>query len=221
MKKIGLTVLFLISLVHFLCADEIFFGPRIGMNIGWFGGGEWRDYIDGKQDDFGIAVAPIPNFGSVLGVGIEDKLSKNFSLAAEFFYTRYGHCYEYSYSHPKVEGGSWFEVLQLPILVKFSVSSGEGYYIYGFLGPSVLMVIGNVESDESEGGISLAPGGAPDKMLLAGSLGGIGTEYPLKRGIISIELRWGRNQILGLEDPDLEFVSNGLQMVLGYGFRLR
>jgi len=221
MKKLGLTLLLLISIVYLLPSQELYIGPRIGMNIGWFGGGAWRDYIEDSQDTYGIAVAPLPNLGAVAGIGIENMLSKSVGLGAELFYTRYGHYYEYSHTNPDVKGGSWFDVLQLPAFLKIFFPTREGYYIYGFLGPSALMVFGDLENDESDGGVSLAPGGSLDKQLLVGALGGIGFEFFMKRGTLLLEFRLTRSQELEAEDADVQFASNGFQMILGYGYRLK
>jgi hypothetical protein len=202
-------------------AQQFTVGAKLGFNVGWYGGRNWDDYIDDAEETYGISVQRGGYPALLAGVFAEYLLNEYTALAAELSYTSYGHSFEYTYASADVDEILWYDTVQVPLLLKLRFPTADGYYVYGVFGPSMQLLVSELENDAMGEGVSIAPGGTPDNMVLAGATGGLGYEFILKRGVLSIEARYATNLTYLFDDEDAHYAHHGIQMILGYGLRVK
>ena len=217
MKGISLFVLAIVVLPVLADAQTITVGAKGGLNLSWFSGSNWEDYVDATEAFYGITIDERPRASFVGGPYLETMFAENVGVVLEASYAVYGQRYEYTAMGMDFDGQYWQRAVQLPLLLKLAAGRSGG--IYAVVGPTVSFLIGDFEFEESGGGISVSDSVKPDNPAVLGVLAGVGYEVPLGDGELSFELRYGRNLTDAFdEDP---FDINTFQGLVGYGFHVQ
>lgn len=214
MKRTSLIVLAVVLLPALAGAQTLTIGAKGGLNLSWFSGNNWDDYIDFVEWYYGITIDERPRASFVGGPYLEAMFAENVGIVAEVSYAVYGQRYDYKALGMDFDGQYWQQAVQLPLLLKLAAGRSGG--IYAVVGPTLSFLIGDFEFEESGGGISVSDSVKPDDTVVLGFLAGAGYEAPLGDGEISFELRYGRNLTDAFDDEPLD--TNTVQTLVGYGF---
>ncbi|MFO7781636.1 MAG: porin family protein [Spirochaetia bacterium] len=217
MKRISLFVLAIVVLPVLADAQTITVGAKGGLNLSWFSGNNWDDYIEFVEWYYGITIDERPRASFVGGPYLEAMFAENVGVVFEASYAVYGQRYEYTAMGMDFDGQYWQRAVQLPLLLKLAAGRSGG--IYAVVGPTVSFLIGDFEFEESGGGISVSDSVKPDNPAVLGFLAGAGYEVPLGDGELSFELRYGRNLTDAFEED--AFDTNTFQGLIGYGFHVQ
>jgi hypothetical protein len=217
MKRISRLVLAIALLPVLADAQTITVGAKGGLNLSWFSGSNWEDYVDATEAFYGITIDERPRASFVGGPYLEAMFAENVGVVFEASYAVYGQRYEYTYLDIGVDGQYWQKAVQLPLLLKLAASRSGG--IYAFVGPTVSFLLGDYEFEESGGGLTVTDSTTADNTTVFGFLAGAGYEVLIGPGELSFELRYGRNLTDAFdEDP---FDTNTFHGLIGYGFHVQ
>jgi opacity protein-like surface antigen len=219
MKHTSLIVLAIVLLPALACAQTVTIGAKGGLNLTWFSGSNWNDYVDATEAFYGITIDERPCASFVGGPYIEAMFAENVGVVAEVSYAVYGQRYEYTALGMDFDGEYWQRAVQLPLLLKLAAGRSGG--IYAVVGPTVSFLVGDFEFEESGGGISVSESVKPDNTTVLGFLAGAGYEVPLGDGELIFELRYGRNLTDAFDEDKNPFDSNTFQTLIGYGFHVQ
>lgn len=218
MKKIILLFAVSLLLLPALSAQTTYFGVRGGVNLGWFSGNNWDDYISFVEDFYGIAIEEKAHTALHAGIYMESMVSDTIGIVGELNFSQYGQDYEYSFAGITYEGTYYINVVEIPLLLKIGSGSGGGFY--GIVGPTVNLLFGDLEFEESGGGVSVSGSTTPDNTIVLGVTAGAGYAVEMSNGVLSFEARYGRNLTDAFDAENDPFDINGLKLLAGYGFRL-
>jgi hypothetical protein len=177
-------------------------GGKAGLNFGWFSGDDW------DPDDNGIGV------GLTLGGFLELGFSEQFAAQPEIlFFTQKGKA-KGEILNEDVTSVTRINTIQVPLLAKALFPIDEGT-LYGILGPSIFLAVGDVKTTVEVDGDKDSGTDAPDNRLLFGLALGAGYEYPIDPGVLIGELRYTR--ILSRFENNFDVFGNSLSLLVGYG----
>jgi hypothetical protein len=213
MKRISLFVLAIVVLPVLADAQSVTVGAKGGLNLSWFSGSNWDDYIEFVEWYYGIAIDEVPLGSFVGGVYLETMFAENAGLVIEASYTAYGQRYEYSAMGMTFEGQYRQQAVQVPFMLKLAAGRSGG--VYAIAGPAVSFLVGELEFEESGGGVSVSDSVSPDNPTVFGIIAGAGYEVALDTGELSFEVRYSRNLTDAFDDDP--FDTNSFQGLIGYG----
>jgi len=177
-------------------------GGKAGLNFGWFSGDDW------DPDDNGIGV------GLTLGGFVELGFSEQFAAQPEIlFFTQKGKA-KGEIGNDDFTSVTRINTIQLPLLAKALFPIDEGT-LYGILGPSIFLAVGDVKTTFEVDGDKDSGTDAPDNRLLFGLALGAGYEYPIDPGVLIGELRYTR--VLSRFENNFDVFGNSLSLLVGYG----
>lgn len=177
-------------------------GGKAGLNFGWFSGDDW------DPDDNGVGL------GLTLGGFVEIGLSEQFAAQPEIlFFTQKGK-QKGEILNEDYTAVTRINTIQVPLLAKalFPVDDGT---LYGVLGPSIFLAVGDVKTTVEVDGDKDSSTDAPDNRLLFGLALGAGYEYPIDPGVLIGELRYTR--VLSRFENNFDVFGNSLSLLVGYG----
>ncbi len=234
MKKSLFFFIFLLLAINVFSADLIF-GAIGGVNLGWFSGDDWNDYVDY------LGAESKAKMGYNIGLFLDILINNNLSIQPEILYTSFGgklasedqYLVDYDIY---VDEELIFTVnsITLPILVKYKIDAGD-YFEAGsgkialFAGPVFYLITKDINVKyklSSTGYYPYTEKGnieADNKTVLGMTLG-IGYNIPLmtgaykRKGEIIIDLRYYRFLTGLFEDDDQR--SNYVGVNIGYGIGL-
>jgi hypothetical protein len=219
MKRISLFVLAIVVLPVLADAQSVTVGAKGGLNLSWFGGSNWDEYVDATEAFFGITIDERPRASFVGGAYVEAMFAENVGVVAEVSYAVYGQRYEYTYAGINVDGQFRQNAVQIPLFLKFAASRSGG--LYALVGPTVSFLVGDYEFEESGGGVTVSDSTTADNTTVLGFLAGAGYEVPIGAGELSFELRYGRNLTDAFDADKDPFDINTFQTLVGYGFHVQ
>ena len=201
--------------------ESIRLGAKLAMNVGWFGGSDWNDFIDFLDAHPEVGSAANETRIGVTGGGfLEAGFTPNFALQLELLIASVGGAY--SYDLPAfgidVDGTITATGLKLPVLLKPKVPVGRAGALYLLLGPAPVLILGDVEYEESGGGFSVSASESPDNRFVFSATAGAGYEHTLGPGALGFEVRYNRT-FTDIFDNDNTRI-NSVSFCLGYGFDL-
>src|SRR5690606_7809056 len=223
MKK--LVVITIVSFTTLVFSQEkTKFGVHTGVNYSNFRGYEVPEGFDDVYSES-------PAFGFLIGVGVEYQLSNKLSLKVELNYERKNQQADNvinltSFDGPtetyKFTSKKTHNYLVLPILLKYKFAENNGFYInggtfVGYLQNSKLSNDANIP-DMPNSDIDTTNS---HKKIDFGFLAGVGKEFDINKGTVTIEIR----NSLGLIDTAKHEMWNGgslktnsLALMVGYNF---
>ena len=218
MKRfIGLILLILLCSAG-LTARELVLGVKGGVNLGWFSGNNWDDYVESAELYYGIDIEEQLHPALHAGLYLESMFSRNLGLVTELNFTQYGQDYEYSYAGEDFEGSYSINAIEIPLLLKIAAQPVGGFY--GLAGPTIILLTGDLEFEESGGGVTVKGSDTPDNPIVLGLTAGVGYGFIINQGVLSLEARYGRNLTDAFDADKDPFDVNGFKLLLGYGFVL-
>ncbi|NBB91141.1 MAG: outer membrane beta-barrel protein [Spirochaetes bacterium] len=185
-------------------------GGKAGLNFGWFSGDDWSDLIDAQKDaSNGVGV------GFTLGGFIELGFSERFAAQPEIlFFSQKGKLRYEDENGDDATLVNRINTIQIPLLAKALFPIDEGT-LYGILGPSIFLAVGDVKATVDVDGDKNSSTDAPDNRLLFGLALGAGYEYPVDPGVLIGELRYTR--VLSRYENNADVFGNSLSLLVGYG----
>jgi hypothetical protein len=185
-------------------------GGKAGLNFGWFSGDDWSDGLDALDGSNGVGI------GLTLGGFVELGFSEQFAAQPEIlFFSQKGKAkYEDPVSGDDATTVTRISTIQIPLLAKALFPLDEGT-LYGVLGPSIFLAVGDVKTTVEIDGDKDSGTGTPDNRLLFGLALGAGYEYPVDPGVLIGELRYTR--VLSRFENDYDAFGNSLSLLVGYG----
>lgn len=203
------TLLFLLYAPHSVSAEpELFAGAKGGANFAWITGPDWEDDIVRLFDGDNRG-----RFGATVGGFVSALFPSRYGLRAELLYTEHG---------GRVEGrigGSDAELRVRSTLLDVSIL-GERHFDVGpgaisvFLGPTLLLLQGNIVTETRAGGEVLEGEDVPDAEQLFGATGGVGYMLPLGPGVLLFDARYTRG-LTGYNSD--KAYGNAVSVLAGYG----
>ena len=218
MKKFVVLVAVFLVLLPVLSAQTTYFGVKGGVNLGWFSGTNWDDYISGTEAFYGISIKEQAHIGLHAGIFMESMFTDNIGIVTELNYAQYGQDYEYSASGITFEGKYYINAIEIPVLLKIAAQPVGGFY--GLVGPTIQLLQGDLQFEESGGGYSVSGSAAPDNSLVFGAMGGVGYGIEMQQGVLILEARYGFNLTDAFDAENDPFDINALKLLVGYGFRV-
>jgi hypothetical protein len=203
-RTVVLSVILMLAVVAAASAQDISLqaGGKAGLNFGWFSGDDWN------PDDNGIGV------GLTLGGFMELGFTEQFAAQPEIlFFSQKGKA-KGETAGSDVTSVTRISTIQVPLLAKGLFPIDEGT-LYGVLGPSVFLAVGDVKTTTEVDGDKSSGTDAPDNRLLFGLALGAGFEYPIDPGMLIGELRYTR--ILSRFENNVDVFGNSLSLLVGYG----
>lgn len=213
MKRISLVLLTLVVLPALAGAQTVTVGAKGGLNLSWFSGSNWDDYIEATEAFFGITIDELPLASFVGGAYLEAMFAENVGVVIEASYTAYGQRYEYTAMGIAFEGQYRQQAVQLPLMLKLAAAKSGG--VYAVAGPVASFLVGELEFEESGGGVSVSDSVEPDNPVVLGVVAGAGYEVALGGGELFFEFRYSRNLTDAFDDDP--FDTNSFQGLIGYG----
>ena len=179
-------------------------GGKGGLNLGWFSGDDW------DPDDNSIGL------GLTLGGFVELGFSEQFAAQPEIlFFTQKGKAkFEDPLSGDDATAVTRINTIQIPLLAKALFPVDEGT-LYGVLGPSIFLAVGDVKTTVEIDGDKDSSTNAPDNRLLFGLALGAGYEHPIDPGVLIGELRYTR--VLSRFENNADVFGNSVSLLVGYG----
>lgn len=204
-RALILAIVLLIGAAFTVSAQDISVqaGGKAGLNFGWFTGGDW------DPDDNGIGI------GLTLGGFLELGFSEQFAAQPEILIFSQKGKAKGELGTEDYTSVTRINTIQIPLLAKALFPSDEGT-LYGILGPSVFLAVGDVKTTAEIDGDKDSGTDTPDNRLLFGLAVGGGYEYPIDPGVLIGELRYTR--ILSRFENDSDVFGNSLSLLVGYGF---
>lgn len=225
MNKVFLTIVMFLLIPPIAVCSNSAIGFKGGINLGWFGGGDWENYIN-YYDDTGSADAAIIRAGFSGGLFVTLGLFKYFSIQPEIFITNSGGNYTYTYLGAAVEGAESYTVLEIPVMLRPQLPVGPGNFYLEF-GPDLVVIIGNGQIKEKVKGLGIFVGEIePENRVVWCVTGGMGYDFQFRPGRyiynrllkISIDVRYTR--ALTRMYDDFDQYQNRIAIMLGFGFVL-
>lgn len=217
MKRISFFVVAIVILPVLADAQTITVGAKGGLNLSWFSGSNWDEYVDATEAFFGVTIDERPRASFAGGAYLEAMFAENVGIVTEIGYAVYGQRYEYTYAGINFDGQFRQNAVQIPLFLKFAASRSGG--LYALVGPTVSFLVGDYEFEESGGGITVSDGMTADNTTVLGFLAGAGYEARVGPGELSFELRYGRNFTDAFDEEPFDI--NTFQTLVGYGFHVR
>jgi len=230
MRKL-LLIIFICVAQFSMFSQDIVVGLTAGATFSWFDNtdndnmlllGQEADYVDLEDER---------TYYFDLGVFVEIPWKKHFTIHTGVNYTRYGQDYTYNLSGYNDGGGIGpnppqedtnvtirQDIIEIPILVKLSLWEQSSPYIV--LGPSVQLLICDIEVEEDYPSGSYSWKEANDSKLLLSFVSGIGYNFNLRKSIVKMEVRYVNGLSESRGKTDDYFSYNGLKILLGYGIKL-
>lgn len=177
-------------------------GGKAGLNFGWFSGDDW------DPDDNGIGV------GLTLGGFVELGFSEQFAAQPEILFFSQKGKEKGEIGNEDLTSVTRINTIQIPLLAKALFPLEEGT-LYGVLGPSIFLAVGDVKTTVEIDGDKDSGTGTPDNRLLFGFALGAGYEYPIDPGVLIGELRYTR--VLSRFENNYDAFGNSLSLLVGYG----
>ena len=218
MKRLIGMILLIVLCSAGLTAQDIVFGVKGGLNLGWFSGNNWDDYVESAEVYYGIDIKEQLHPALHAGLYLESMLSPNIGIVTELNFTQYGQDYEYSYAGIDVEGKYSINAIEVPVLLKIAARPVGGFY--GLAGPTIVLLPGDLEFEESGGGVTVEGSQTPDNPIVLGLTAGVGYGFIMNQGVLSLEARYGRNLTDAFDADKDPFDVNSFKLLLGYGFVL-
>ncbi len=215
MKKIIILSL-LLSLPAGLFAYDSSVGLKTGVNLGWFSGSEWDDYIAYSESVTGISISEQPHVSFHIGAFGEIMFTDNLGAVVELNYSQYGQAWEYTYYGYSFDGKYYQDSIQIPLLFKAAQNKDRGVYL--LLGPVINFLIGDMHFEESGAGYDYSSSVEPDNVVLWSVLGGLGYSWNLRFGRILFEARYSRNLTDAFDNGSFDI--NGIQILGGFSVSL-
>jgi opacity protein-like surface antigen len=209
-RSVFLAVLMLAVLFSVAAQDvSVTAGAKGGLNLGWFSGDDWDDFLDARDGDNGVGV------GLTLGGFVELEFTERFGAQPEIlFFQQKGKASYEDVAGDDVTQVTRINTLQIPMLAKATFAIEEGA-IYGIVGPSVFLTLGDAKTTVEVDGSKESSEDTPDNRLLFGLAIGAGYEYPVGAGELIGELRYTR--VLSRYEEDLDTFGNTVSLLVGYG----
>jgi hypothetical protein len=208
-RSVFLAVLMLAVLFSVAAQDvSVTAGAKGGLNLGWFSGDDWDDFLDARDGDNGVGV------GLTFGGFVELGFSEQFAAQPEvLFFSQKGKV-------NSEDGGDdvttvvRINTLQVPMLAKVLFPIDQGT-LYGVLGPSLFLTVGDTKFTTTRDGDRSSNEDTPDNRLLFGLAIGAGYGYPVGAGELIGELRYTR--VLSRYEEDFDTFGNTVSLLVGYG----
>ncbi len=210
-RALILAIVLLVSAVLSVQAQDISVqaGGKAGLNFGWFSGDDWSDGLDALDGNNGVGV------GLTLGGFLELGFSEQFAAQPEIlFFTQKGKAKYEGADGDDATSVTRINSIQIPLLAKALFPIDEGT-LYGILGPSVFLAVGDAKTTVNVDGDKDSFTDAPDNRLLFGLALGAGYEYPVDPGVLIGELRYTR--VLSRFENNSDVFGNSLSLLVGYG----
>ncbi len=201
--------------------ESIRMGGKLALNVGWFGGSDWNDQLDALDDDPNAENVSNETRIGVLGGGfIEITMHPNFALQPELLFANVGGAYSYDVTSTTVDvdGTIRATALKAPLLIKPKLPVSEDGELYALVGPTAIIILGEVHYTESGGGISVSSSQDPDNRFVLSATVGAGYAHAAGPGALQLEARYNRTLTDIFENDNSRI--NSLNMFMGYGFDL-
>ncbi len=196
-------------------AQEVSLGARIGGGLSFLGGSDWNDALN-----FLVHGRNKVRSGFTVGAFLSFQITQGFCIQSGIAYTRTGGAYDYfedTMLFETVDGTVTASALELPLLLAPQFPAGTGR-LQVFIGPDVILLLGDIEYKEEAAGISASAKAAPDNSLVLGMKAGIAYVHPAGAGDVVVELSYTRTLTEIFEDDNT--AVNAVLATVGYQIRL-
>lgn len=217
MKRLILVCALCALILPMASAQSVSIGAKIGGGLAFFGGSDWRDALDWIGGDNEVQV------GFTAGLFLNFKIGEWFAIQPELMYSLLGGGFSYSYSYydyyyefyffSDIDGKVTVNALELSVLLMPRFRAGKGE-VRIFAGPDLIIILGDIECEIKELGITFSVDIEPDHVFVLGVKGGIGYAHPLGKGALVIDLSYTRGLTEIFEDDNT--AGNGLMLTVGY-----
>ncbi|MEL6658440.1 MAG: porin family protein [Bacteroidota bacterium] len=206
-----LALLFLLAFTFSAHTQSI--GPKVGVNIGSWGGDDIFD-----DADYGSITGL--QFGAVAVIPVSDK----FAIQPELVYLQKGSSFEFDFLGDKIESNTTLNYLEIPILARINVTDGPTQ-IFINAGPSIGFGLSGTISSESGGEESEVDIDFDEDGISSFDFGlavGAGVQLEVGPGQIFFDVRY----LLGLanlddsepEDEQIDVFNRGIGASVGFLF---
>ena len=210
MKKLLVCAVLAALLPAALFAVDLSAGAKGGVNLGMFGGQDWRDALDSYNETNGMKLGL--SGAAFLNIGLTDSLS----IQPEVGYTMLGG--KEKDSSMDFAGKYTINAIELPVLImpKFAVGPG---ILSVFAGPDLFYLLGDMSAKLYIAGTLFAEGDVPiDNSLLMGFAAGVQYLYPISSGNIVFDAKY--SQVLTEMFEGVEWYTSGINVRIGYAVQL-
>jgi hypothetical protein len=194
---------------------EVFLGGKIGANMGWNGGEDYRNWVEHLDGENGVLMG----FSGGVTSGI--RFIDYFALQPEITYASLGGSLTYSSLGTEYLGRHRAHTIAAQIYVKPRLPIGQGA-LYALAGPDLFLVLGKIvyeEEYETDSTTTLyVEKQVPDNRFVFGLAGGIGYEHPVGPGKLSVDVCYSRTLTRMRNEYDIQF--NMVTLMAGYALRL-
>ena len=202
-------------------AQTLRLGPKAGLNLGWFSGSDWKDFIDAADSIPGISASNDVNVGFFGGGFLEIGVSPTFALQIELLIGTVsgGLTVDDDFSSDKIELSQRATVLSFPLLLKPKFDVGDSGSIYGLIGPEPGFILGDLKLKEKVTGFGTdTVDVSPDNSFVFSATLGAGYEHRVAGGAVNAEIRYNRTFTSVFDDDNTRI--NSINFFVGYGFDL-
>jgi len=216
MKNYLLVLVLIVAASVTLYSLDTYGGAKASAELGWLSGSDWVDGIN-FLDDSGNGQPSKIRFGVSVGGYVGFKLTANLSLQLEMLFSSIGGSYSVTYGGVDMDGKLWANVLQFPVLVRPQTTVGDGI-LYSLVGASPLLILGDLHTKASSGGVSAESTDTPDNTFNVALIAGAGYAFAAGAGNLELELRFFHS-LLDIYDNDNTRL-NSIELFIGYAMQI-
>lgn len=188
---------------------NLFVGAKGGANVSWVTGSDWDEDIvrlfDGENKG---------RFGATVGGFVSAVFPSRYGIRAELLYSEHGGRVDGRINGDDAEFRARSVMLDVSLFGERFFGVGQGA-ISVFLGPTLLLLQGDVVTEIRANGESLETEEAQEAEQIFGATGGIGYTHPLGPGFLLFDIRYTRGFTGYNRDKAYD---NAVTVLAGYGF---